>query len=100
MSDEFKEVELTEEEYEKLMSDLAMFDENFVQALAETDKYEIVSTVDQNGNYYTKEQLTLVKNECLRLGVKILYKIEINSTVYILFNPKTMKIGYVTEGIH
>lgn len=97
---EVKEIELTEEEYDKLMVDLEGFEENFLRKLADTDKFEIVPTTDQNGRPYDKEQLTLIKKECLRLGVKILYKIDLSSSVYILFNPQTMKIGYVTEGIH
>jgi len=95
-----QEVELTEEEYEKLVNDLDKFEETFLSKLAESDKFEIVSTYNPEGKFYSKEQLTLIKKELLRLGVKILYRIDLNSSVYILFNPQTMKIGYVTEGIH
>lgn len=100
MAEDPKEIELSEEQYDKLMNDLAEFEESFLRILADTDKFEIISAVNENGQLYSKEQLTLIRKECLRLGLTVLYKIDLSSSVYILFNPKTMKIGYVTEGIH
>lgn len=97
---EVHEIELTEEEYDKLMVDMEEFENNFLRNLANSDKFEIIPTQDERGRFFTKEQLTLIKKECLRLGAKILYKVDLNGSVYILINPETMKIGYVSEGIH
>lgn len=101
MSEEEKEpTELTEEQYSKLIDDLGDFEEKFLVHLAGSDKFEVISAIDQRGRAFTKEQLTLVKKECLRLGLKVLYKIDLNSSVYILFNPETMKTAFVSEEIH
>lgn len=91
---------LSPEEYDKLFSDLEQFDDKFYKILAKTEKYEIISTTLEDGTEISKEQLALLTRECRRMGYAILYRIEVNGDNVILFNPKSMKIGYITEGVH
>lgn len=93
-------LELTEEQYDKLIMDLEIFEENFYKALASTERYEIIPTSTEEGKVLSKEQLSLLTEECKRLGLKILYKVDLNSNTVLLINPKTLKTGYITEGIH
>jgi hypothetical protein len=93
------QVEMTEEQYNKLMNDLEHFENLFFTSLAESEKFEILPTTTESGKPITKEQIALLKRECDRLGYKALYRIDmINGTLYI--NPKNMKIGYITEELH
>lgn len=91
--------ELTQEEFDKLTGDLSEFDNKFFEYLAESPKYEIVPTISEEGIYLTKEQIALVQRECNRLGFKVLYRID-EPHVIMMINPKTLKIGYITEGVH
>lgn len=93
-------LEMSEEDYDKLLTDLENFENKFYSTLAESDNYEIVPTSTDEGNYLSREQLTLLTRECHRLGLKYLYKVDISSTVTIFINPQTMKIGYISEGLH
>ena len=91
--------ELTQKEFSQTLVDLNEFDENFYSILAETDKFEIIPAVDEDGQTLSKEQLSAVRRECYRLGFKVLYKIDrIVDIMYI--NPETMKTGIVTDGVH
>jgi hypothetical protein len=92
--------ELTDEQYSKLLEDLDNFDNGFFSALAETDKYEIVPTTMDDGSVLTKEQYALVKTECSRLGLKVLFQIHFRNGSSILVNPKNLKTGYIHEGMH
>lgn len=93
-------LELTEQEYDKLLIDLEDFEEKFYRVLVEADNYEIVPTTTEEGRIISKEQLTLLTKECHRLGFRYLYKVDLNSGVILLINPKTMKIGYISDGVH
>lgn len=88
---------LHEEEIQELITDLEDFEHKFLLYLARTDRYDIVSTTTDAGRALTKEQLSLIKQECLRLGIKPLYKVELKKAI-LLINPENTKIGYLTEG--
>lgn len=92
-----KSEEISQDELEKLTLDLQQFEDRFYLALSETDRFEIVSTIDDSGRPLSKEQLSLINQECLRLGVKVIYRIDTDKAV-LLVNPKNLKIGYLTEG--
>ena len=92
--------QLTGEEYSDFIADVEDFEHKFLNKLAGTDKYEIITAIDENGKPYSKEQLQSVKQECLRLGIGLLYKIDLNSNDYILLNPDSMKIGYISDTTH
>lgn len=91
--------ELSQEEFDKLIGDLNEFDNKFYEYLAESPKYEVIPTSDEEGILLTKEQLALVQRECNRLGFKILYMVN-DPNAIVMINPKTLKIGYITEGVH
>src|SRR5574343_318745 len=86
-------LELSEEEYDKLVTDIENFDENFYRTIANSDTYEIIPTTTEDGRYLSKEQLSLLVKECQRLGLRYVYKVDLNSSVTLLINPKTMKIA-------
>lgn len=93
-------LELTEEEYDKLLIDLESFEEKFYSTLADSKNYEIIPTMTEDGRFLSKEQLSLLVKECHRLGLRYLYKIDLNSSVTLLINPKTMKIAYINDEVH
>ena len=95
-----KPEELSEEQFGKLVVAVEEFDEQFFIALAGTDKYEIISTLTDQGQPLTKEQYSLVKHECSRLGLTIIYKMDLpdGSTVYT--SVENNKVGYIHEGMH
>jgi hypothetical protein len=92
-SDEY----LTQEEIDTLSDGLTKFEDKFYISLTGTDRFEIIPTKDESGRTLTKEQLSLIKQECLRLGVKPLYRIETKNSI-LLVNPDNLKIGYLTDG--
>lgn len=100
MDKQKNETELTEQEFHKLMQDLELFEEQFFMYLAGGEKYEIIPTTMEDGRLVTKEQISLMTRECNRLGAKVLYKIDMRNSDIVLINPKSMKIGYITEGVH
>ena len=93
-------VDLSEEEYDKLISDLEDFEEKFYRKLADSENYEILPTTAEDGRPLTKEQLSLLTKECHRLGLKYLYKVDLPNGTIILINPKTLKIGHISDGVH
>jgi hypothetical protein len=95
-----KPKELSEEQFQELVQAVELFDEKFFIALAGTDEYEIIPTMTDQGQPLTKEQYSLLKNECSRLGLAIIYKMEHpdGSTVYTSVENK--KVGYIQEGLH
>jgi hypothetical protein len=95
-----KAEELSQEQYEEVMQSLEQFNNSFIQELIGTDKYEIVPTVTDSGKPLTKEQYTLIKNECSRLGVAVVYKIDMPNGTTLLWNNRTKKIGCIDEGMH
>lgn len=92
-------VELTDKQYSRLMEDLEDFDNKFLSSLADSEVYEVLPTTLENGKPIAKEQIALLKRECDRLGHKALYRIDMQNGILII-NPKTMKIGYITEELH
>lgn len=94
------EIEVTEEEYYKMMDDIAKFEENFFKKLANSETYEIIPTVDSRNRAFSKDQFNNIRIECKRLGISHLYKIDHAPDKYILVNPTTLKIAYITDGIH
>lgn len=95
-----KPKELTDEQYAKVLEDLENFDSGFFSAIAGTDKYEVIPTLLEEGVWLTKEQYTLVKNECSRLGLTVVYQIQLNDKSSVFINPESLKIGYYQEGMH
>lgn len=91
--------ELSEEQYNQLLEDLDNFDSKFFAILAQSDKFEIVPT-EMEGEFLRREQYALIKTECTRYGAKILYQVGLRDGSYILINPETLKVGYISERIH
>ena len=83
-----------------MVKDVDKFNDQFFVYLAGTDKYEIIDTLSDQGRPLTKEQYSLLKNECSRLGLAVIYKMDLpdGSTVYT--SIENNKVGYIHEGIH
>ena len=92
-------LELTEEEMDKLVEDIEGFQDSFLKILAGTHKYEIIPSTDEAGRPLDKKHYSLLRSECSRLGLKILYKIDVGNKTVII-NPRTLKIGIICEEIH
>ena len=93
-----KTEDLTQEEFDGLMEDLEKFENKFFIALSGTDRFEIVPT-SEGDRSLNKEQYMLIRSECLRLGLKIIYKIQGQDTI-IYVNAENGKIGYTHDGVH
>jgi hypothetical protein len=94
-----EEMELTEEEIEQLAEDIEEFQEHFLISLAGTHKFEIIPSTDESGSPLDKKHYSLLKRECSRLGLKILYRIDVGNKTLIV-NPENLKIGILNEEIH
>ena len=90
-------VPLDQTQLQELITDLDQFENAVYLALTGTDRFDIIPTTDPSGRLLSKEQLSLIKQECLRLGVKVIYRVELENSI-LLVNPENMKIGYLTEG--
>ena len=100
MDDQFdNDLELTEEQYEQLAEDIEEFQDEFLKLLAGTHKYEIIPSTDESGRPLDKKHYELLKAECRRLGLKILYRIDLGNQT-VLVNAKTLKIGIINDEIH
>lgn len=91
--------ELSEEEVTKLMEDLDNFDNSFMSFLADTQSYEIVPTSDDIGNTLNSDHYSLIKKECIRMNVKIIYSIDLGRNTTLLFCPDTNKFGVLNSAV-
>jgi hypothetical protein len=92
--------ELSEEQFGKMVEDVEKFHDQFFRALAGTDRYEIVPTITDHGQPLTKEQYSLVKNECSRLGLSVIYKMDLPDGSSVYTSIENNKVGYIHEGVH
>lgn len=92
--------ELSEEQYNKLMEDLDLFDNMFFEHLAGTPKFEVCPTSDQeSGLYMTDRDYSMLKSECSKYGLNVLYSIDIGRDVNVIINPLNIKkIGIIKIG--
>lgn len=97
-TDKKRTEDLSQEEFDNLLKDLEKFENKFFVALSGTDRFEIVPTSDGEQSL-NKEQYNLIKSECLKLGLKIIYKIEASDKI-IYVNAENGKIGYTHDGVH
>lgn len=95
-----KPEELSQDQFEKLIKDVEEFNDKFLFALAGTDRIEVIPTISEDGRPLTKEQYTLVKNECSRLGLKIIYQIQNPDGTTTFINSENAKIGIMDNGVH
>lgn len=94
-----KDIELTREELNDLLEELSEFDHNSFILLAGTDQYEIVPTSLDTGEYLDKEELDLLREECERLGLTILFRIDKTDGETLLVNSITGKTMVLREGM-
>jgi len=92
--------ELSEEQFEELVEEISQFDDKFFSTIAGTDKYEVVPTETEDGEPLTKEQYSLVKHECSRLGLSVIYKMDLPNGITVYTSIENNKVGYVHEGMH
>ena len=98
---ETEPVELTEEQYSEIMEGLDEFENTFLNNLAGTSNYEVIPTSDEMGEGLTDKHYSLIKKECSKYGLQVIYSIEQQKQI-VLFCPKTMKTGVILmdEQIH
>ena len=99
MSKRKLDISLSQEDFERLMVELAEFDENSFVALAGSDQYEIIPTVTEEGKVLNKDQLKMLKLECDRLGLTVLYRIDKEDGETLLVNSWSGKIMVLKEGV-
>ena len=95
-----KPKELSEEQFGKMVEDVENFHDQFFRTLAGTDKYEIVPTMTDHGRPLTKEQYSLVKKECSRLGLSVIYKMDLPNGTSVYTSIENNKVGYIHEEVH
>jgi len=94
-------VELTEEQIEQAMIDNDVFQNTFIEILANSKKFEIIPTQDEHGNIMSEEQLSFMKKEVNRLGCTTVYAFENGSRFTILMCPRPGKkliVGMISNG--
>lgn len=91
--------DMTPEEFEEMLESVEEFQDNFLKLLAGTDSFDVLPTITESGAPLTKEQYKLAKTECSRLGIRLLYIIEIGKDTLII-NPKTLRMGIINEEVH
>lgn len=94
-----EEFEISPEEFEEMMESVEQFQEDFLRHLAGTDRYDVLPTTTESGVPLTKEQYKLAKTECSRLGIRLLYVVDMGKDTLII-NPHNMKIGIINEEVH
>lgn len=94
-----EEFEISPEEFEEMMESVEEFQENFLRHLAGTDRYDVLPTVTESGMPLTKEQYKLAKQECSRLGIRLLYVVDLGKDTLVI-NAHDMKIGLINEEVH
>jgi hypothetical protein len=99
MSKKTKDISLSQEEFEKLMVELSEFDEQSFVALAGTDQYEIVPTVTEDGKVLNSQELSVIKLECEKLGLTLLYRIDKKDGETILVNSESGKTMVLKDGL-
>lgn len=95
-----KPEELSEEQFAKLVKDVDDFNDQFFVALAGTDKYEIIPTETEHGRPLTKEQYSLLKHECSRLGLSVIYRMDLPNGTTVYTCIENNRVGYIHEGMH
>ncbi len=89
--------DLTPEQYDKLMKDMENFNHSFLSYLADTAQYEVIPTDIDFDQYLEEEHYKSVKEECKKIGAKILYTYEIGKSTIVL-NPNNCKTVIIVEG--
>lgn len=92
-----EEFEVSKEEYDQLLIDNQKFDEGFFEAGAGTKDFEIIPMVIEEGRTLASEELQMLLTECNRQKLRVVYRIDLSDTSYVLINSKTLKIGYVSN---
>lgn len=94
-----KSRKFSEKEYEDFLKKSEKFDEKCFISLAKTDKYEIVSSVDDEGNYLSNLQTELLISEANKLGICLIYRIDMEDQS-LLINSKDLQIMLISNGVH
>lgn len=90
--------QLSPEEYDALANQIQEFQDSSLSFLADTSNFEIVSTTDEIGRPIPDKNLELIRRECKRLGLKVLYSIDCGNHVLVI-NPNTMKTVMIKESL-
>jgi hypothetical protein len=81
--DDFNVSNLTEDEVEDIASSIDI-ETNFFNLLAKTTKLEVLPIPDEDGFIFSKEDIDLIKKECDRQDIKLLYRVSHRTHASIL----------------
>jgi hypothetical protein len=93
------DIELSPEDFEKLIVDLEDFDTKGLVYLAKTDNFEIIPTTDEEGKVISRESLNYLKREVEKLGYSIIYRIDKVNGEVVLIDSHTLKTMVLIEGM-
>lgn len=89
--DDFNVGNLTEEEVEDIDSNIEI-ENTFFSLLARTTKLEVLPIPDEDGFLLSKEDIDLVKKECERQKIKLLYRVS-HRTHFTILDPESKLTG-------
>jgi hypothetical protein len=84
-------VDLTEDDIENIA-----FESLFYELLTGTTEIQVVPMPDIDGFIIPEEDLKIIKNECIKAEIKLIYRIS-HGKVATIFDPKTLKTGVIPE---
>jgi len=72
------------------------FEVLFYETVAKTRKIQVVALPDADGDYATPQELNIIKKQCVRKKLKLLYRIS-HGQLATVFDPNTMLTGIMPE---
>jgi hypothetical protein len=84
-------VDLTEEDIENIA-----FETMFYELLSNTLDVQIIPIPDFDGFIIPEEDLEIIKKECKKANIKLLYRVS-HGKIATILDPKTLKIGVMPE---
>jgi len=93
------DIELSQEEFSKFLEELEEFDTKSLIYLAGTDRFEIIPTIDDDGQVLSKDSLNSIKREVDKLGLTIMYRIDKDNGETIVLCAATLRCMVFVEGM-
>jgi hypothetical protein len=72
------------------------FEEDFYKAVARTDRLQIITLPDSDGYFATPQEIDIIKRQCDRKKLKLLYRISHGKLMTVL-DPSTKLTGIVPD---
>ena len=97
---ESKGIELSPEDFAKVLEDLEDFENKSLMYLAQSDRYEIIPTADEEtGKVLSREDLETLKHAVENIGSKILYRIDKPTGETLIVDLDSLKTIVYVEGM-